>query len=136
MSSLMCSPNFSEKHLFLEKEKNSHRWKCDFDVKALWLFLLLLKLLFLLRRFIKLTFKKEIGRNYSRTVLLCPLRLLTTAVIETLEGILSQPPLFLAILCTHKRTQFLSTSSSFYLVYVKLLIFWISTWSNIAHWKR
>ena len=71
-------------------------------MKALWLFLFLLKLLFLLRRFIKLTFKKEIGRNYSRTVLLCPLRLLTTAVIETLEGILRCPPLFLAILCTHK----------------------------------
>ena len=34
-------------------------------------------------------FLKRRGNNYSGTVLLCPLRLLTTAVIETLERILS-----------------------------------------------
>ena len=47
------------------------------------------------QKYLWLHFQKK--RNYSETVLFCPLRLLTTAVIEPLERILSRPPLFLAI---------------------------------------
>ena len=54
---------------------------------------------------------RKIGRNYSGTVLFCPLRLLTTAVIETMERILSRPPLFLTSVSAQKNPtlQFIST---------------------------